>query len=138
MFREVAAGVVGLGLIGGIGSVTYNDDGSTNVTITGEDGKKQSVQLEGDGPAFTCPDGVTARIEEVDVESGRIKLTLQKVEDELDAIQRKYPKSKRPPARVIKRYDRLVKQDKKLIKAFNASVDEHNKIIDEECEPAEE
>ena len=133
MLREAAAGVVGLGLIGGVGSVVYEDDGTTKVTITDKSGKEQTVSLDGSGPAFTCPPEANARIEEIDVESGRVKLTLQKVEEDLEAIEERYPKKSKPPARVVKRYRQLTKQHKGLVKAFNATIDEHNAVLEKEC-----
>jgi hypothetical protein len=134
LVRKIAAGLTGLGLVGGAGAVTYNDDGTAKVTITDGQGHKQSVQIGGgNGQSYKCPDGTEAKLESVDIRAGRIKITLQRVEKSLDAIEARYPGRKAPDA-VVTRHNRLVKRDKALIHAYNASIDEHNMILETDCE----
>jgi hypothetical protein len=48
MLGKVAAGVAGLGLIGGAGTVVYNNHGDATVKIKNEKtGRVQSVRIEG-------------------------------------------------------------------------------------------
>jgi hypothetical protein len=136
MVRRVAAGLAGLGLIGGVGAVTYNDDGSTTVSITDKNGKVQTVNIDGDGGrSFSCPDGTEAKLEPIDIRAGRIKLTLRRVDKGMSALEKRYPRGKRAPAAAAHRYNGLLKREKQLIKAYNETVDQHNAVIDSDCDP---
>jgi hypothetical protein len=136
MVRRVAAGLAGLGLVGGVGAVTYNDDGSTTVKITDKNGKVQTVNIEGDGgKTFSCPDGTEAKFEPIDIRAGRVKITLRQVHKSMDTLEKRYPNGKAPAA-AVKRYNGLVKREHKLVKAYNEAVDAHNAIISSDCDPA--
>jgi hypothetical protein len=136
MLREIAGGLVGLGLIGGVGAVTYDGDGTANVTITDpKTGKTESVTIAGDGSrSFSCPDGTDAKLEPIDIRAGRIKITLRRVEKRLDGIDRKHPGGQAPD-RVADRYNQLAKRGRRLVNAYNAEIDKHNAVIDSDCEP---
>lgn len=91
------------------------------------------MTLETDGgQAYTCPDGVEGQFEAGDIEAGRIKLTLERVEGRIDAIEEAHP-GDTLPKRVYVRYQRLVKQDRALVRRFNDAVDRHNAILEANC-----
>jgi hypothetical protein len=106
------------------------------VTITDKTtGKTESVTIEGDkGRTFACPDGTEAKLEPIDVQAGRIKITLRRVERRIVAIEKRYPNGGAPPA-VVKSHDRLVRQDDRLVDAYNAQIDRHNAVINADCTP---
>jgi hypothetical protein len=136
MVRRIAAGLTGLGLIGGAGAVAYNDDGSAKVTITDKQGRKESVTIGGGGgQSFTCPDGTQAKLEPIDLRAGRVKITLRHVDKRLDAMGKRYPGGKGPHDAVV-RYNALVKRNHRLVRAYNAAIDEHNAVLNSDCEPA--
>ena len=56
------------------------------------------------------------------------------VRKDMRAIEKRYP-SARPPAKVVARHDRLAKRGRRLVKAYNAAIDEHNAVIASDCEP---
>jgi hypothetical protein len=136
MVRRVMAGLAGLGLIGGVGAVTHNDDGSTTVSITDKNGKVHTVNIAGDGgKTFSCPDGTEAKLDPVDIRAGRIKLTLRRVDKSMSSLEKRYPRGKGPPTPAAHRYNGLLKREKQLIKAYNETVDQHNAVIDSDCDP---
>jgi hypothetical protein len=95
--RQVAAGLAGLGLVGGVGAVTYNDDGTAKVTISDKQGRTEPVKIEGDrGQNFSCPDGTEAKLEPIDIQAGRIKITLRRVHKSISAIEKRYPGREAP------------------------------------------
>jgi|RhiMetdeSRZDD1v2_1073273.scaffolds.fasta_scaffold2734450_1 hypothetical protein len=135
MIKQIAAGVVGLGLIGGAGSVAYNDSGDATVKITNpESGVVQSVTLSGGGGNYSCPDGTSEKVEPHDIRLGRIQLTMQQVRRQIRTIERRYPGNVAPPA-VVHRYNALADRDDRLVDAYNAEVDARNAIIDRDCTP---
>jgi hypothetical protein len=133
MIRKLAAGLAGLGLIGGAGTVIYNHNGSTTVRITDpKTGQVQSVSIGASGQAFSCPAGTRNRLEPYDLEAGRIKLTLLRVRRVERAIERRYP-SHNAPSSVARRYNALLRRDNRLVSAFNRAVGAHNAIISRDC-----
>ena len=135
MVRRVVAGLAGLGLVGGVGAVAYNDDGTATVTITDKQGRTQTVKIgTAEGPSFVCPDGTEAKLEPIDLRAGRIKITLRQVRKRETAIEKRYPDHEAPDG-VAKRYNRLLKRDDQLVDAYNAAIDDHNAVIDADCEP---
>ena len=133
--RVIATGAVGLGLVGGVGSVVHNDDGSSTVTVD-DRGRKSTVTIAADGgQRYSCPKGVEAQLDPVTVRMGRIKLTLDRVRRQEKAIERAYPNST-APERVIKRYDKLFERDRRLVTAYNDAVDEHAGILRSDCTAA--
>ena len=137
MLRElVVTGGVGLGLVGGVGAVTYSDNGDAKVTITDEKtGKKESVELQaGDGKTFMCPPSATDRVDASNIRAGRMKITMRRVRGSIKALERRYPSGEAPDP-VVDRYNGLARRHKRLGRAFNAEVDRHNAIIDAECDP---
>jgi hypothetical protein len=137
MLRKAAAGLAGLGLIGGAGSVVYNHNGDATVKITDAAGHVQTVQLgSGNGRAFSCPDGTSDKLKATDITAGRIKLTLQKVRREEAALERRYPHGRGATQRVVARYSALVHRDNRLVDAFNAAIDAHNAVLHEDCKLA--
>jgi hypothetical protein len=138
MIRRAAAGLAGLGLIGGAGTVIYNNSGDATVKIKDNaTGKVQTVRIAGgNGRSFSCPDGERAKLEPYVIRLGRIKLTLRQVRREERKIEQQYP-SDRAPHRVVVRYNALGRRDDRLVAAYNAEVDTHNAIIDRDCTPAD-
>jgi hypothetical protein len=136
MLRKVAAGVAGLGLIGGAGTVVYNNNGDATVKIKNkETGQVQTVRLNGaDGDSYSCPQGTHDKIEPHDIRLGRIKLTLQQVRREERKIERQYPDHV-APGTVVDRVRALVRRDDRLASAYNAEVDTRNAILEQNCTP---
>ena len=136
MVRRVVAGLAGLGLVGGVGAVTYSDDGTATVKITDKQGKVHTVTIEGDGgKTFSCPDGTTAKFEPIDIRAGRVKITLQQVHKKMHVLEKRYPKH-HAPAAVVRQYNGLLTREHRLVKAYNGAVDEHNALLTSECDPA--
>lgn len=134
MLKQAAAGLAGLGLIGGAGSVVYDGSGDATVKITNpESGVVQTVQLTGEsGVTFSCPEGTGEKLERHDIELGRIQLTLRKVRRELRTIERRYPENVAPDA-VVDRYNALGRRDDRLVDTYNAEVDTRNAILERDC-----
>jgi hypothetical protein len=133
MFRKAAAGLAGLGLIGGAGSVIYGNNGDATVKIKDPaTGQVQSVHLSGGGPSYSCPDGTGDKLQAYDIKLGRIKLTLQKVRGSERAIETQYP-GHNAPARVVARYRALAQRDDRLVAAFNAEVAARNGVLESDC-----
>jgi hypothetical protein len=134
MVRRAVAGLAGLGLVGGVGAVAYNDDGSATVTIKDKQGNEQTVKIGGDGgKTFSCPDGTEAKLEPIDIRAGRVKITLREVRKDLKTLEKRYPDG--APAKVVKRYNALAKRDDKLVDAYNTAIDDHNAVLDADCDP---
>jgi hypothetical protein len=137
MVRGIVASVVGLGLIGGVGAVTYNDDGTATVRIdernTPNDASDDArVTFKTNGKAYSCPDGIEEQLEPGDIEAGRIKITMRRLGKQLRAIEKANPEGA-PPA-VYARYKRLAKRHDDLVDRFNDAVDRHNGILEASCE----
>jgi hypothetical protein len=135
VIRTVAAGIVGLGLVGGAASVVY-DNGDATVTITNpKTGQTQSVTITGDdGRTFSCPSGTREKVEPMIVTMARIDLTLQKVRSQIRRIENEYP-GHVAPGSVIAQYEALALRDKRLVTAYNDTVGQHNAVIDRDCTP---
>lgn len=138
MLRQAAASLAGLGLIGGAGTVIYNNSGDATVKITDDKtGKVQTVQIRAaGGKSFSCPVGTNDKLEPYDIKLGRVKLTLQQVRRAERKIDQRYP-SHRAPGAVVDRYNALVRRDRRLVAAFNALVDTRNAIVDRDCTAAD-
>lgn len=134
MIRGAVAGVVGLGLIGGAGSVVYDDSGTATVTIKNKGGE-QTVRLFGDkgGKSYSCPPGTEDKLSPHDIKAGRIELTLRQVRRQERRIEKKYPDAA-PPQAVIDHYEALNRRDNRLVSAYNAEIDAHNAILESDCE----
>ena len=134
MVKRIAAGLVGVGLIGGVGSVAYNPDGSATVTID-DHGKQMKVDLpmEAGGKSYNCPDGVDDTLEPFDVRAGRITLTLRQVRKQEKAIEKAHPGRTATKA-VARKYNRLAAKDDRLVDLFNDTVDERNAILERDCD----
>jgi hypothetical protein len=131
MLRKAAAGLAGLGLIGGAGNVIYNSNGDATVKIKDANGHVQSVTIAGGGAAYSCPDGTHDKLASYDIRLGRIELTLRQVRRGEQTIEKQYPK--RAPHRVVVRYKGLVQRERKLVDAYNVQVDARNAILDADC-----
>jgi hypothetical protein len=112
MLGKVAGGLAALGLIGGVGSVAWHD-GSATVKVKDSNGVTHSTTLEGSGQKMSCPSGTQDKVAKIVEEAGRIKITLESVNPNVE------------PAR----YDGLVD-------AYNAEIGEYNAILKADCEPA--
>ena len=137
MIKQAAAGAVGLGLVGGVGAVTYDDSGTPTVTVKDKKGREQSVRLtgEGDGKGYDCPRGTTDKLKPHDRRAGRIKITLRQVGKERRSIEAQYP-GRTAPAEVAGRYNALVRRHNRLVTAFNSEVKKRNAVLEAECDPA--
>jgi hypothetical protein len=138
MLMKAAAGLAGLGLIGGTGTVIYQNNGDTTVEIKNErSGRVQTVEIStAGGQTFSCPVGTRDKLEPHDIKLGRIKLTLQNVRRAERKIERRYP-SHEAPGNVVNRYDALGRRDDQLVQAFNTGVDRRNAILDRDCTAAD-
>jgi hypothetical protein len=136
MLRKVAAGLVGLGLISGAGKVAYDKSGGATVKITDSSGHVQTVHIAAaGGKGFSCPSGTRDKLEPLDVELGRIELTLQRVRRQEHAIERRYPKFVAPHS-VAVRFNALQAREGRLVAAYNSDVDAHNAVIRRACKAA--
>ena len=71
MLRAAATGLAGLGLVGGVGSVVYDDDGGAQVTIKDKQGGTESVKIGGGGgKEFSCPSSTSDQLEPIDIRAG--------------------------------------------------------------------
>ena len=134
MIREaLAAGLTGLGLVGGTAAIKYDDSGAASVKLT-EGGRTATVTLGvvAGEPRYSCPYDIDDRLEPRDKLSARIKLTLRGVGAELDQLEMQYPGAVVEPA-VASRYRGLARRERQLAKAFNRSVAKHNAFLKEEC-----
>jgi hypothetical protein len=132
--KKAVSALVGLGLIGGAGKVAYNHNGDATVKITGKNGRVQTVQIQSDhGTSYSCPAGTHDQVEPLDVELGRIELTLRSVRRSEKAIDRRYPGRVAPHA-VVVRFNSLVRREHRLVTVYNTVVDRHNAIIDRACQ----
>jgi hypothetical protein len=134
MVRKAAAGLAALGLIGGAGAVTYDDNGAATVTIA-DHGVNRTVNLpmEKGGKRFKCPDGIETKLSPYDILGGRIQLTIEDVRRDEKAIVTRYDADTAPRA-VMHKYKLLVARDHRLTARFNRTVDKHNAVIDANCE----
>ena len=133
MVRKAAGVLASLGLIGGAGSVAYNQHGDATVKITDQNGQVHSVQISSaNGTSFSCPSGTDAKLEPIDIRAGRIKLTLQALRRSERQVMTKYPTHTAPHA-VVVRYAALIRRDDRLVDAFNAEIDAHNAILHRDC-----
>jgi hypothetical protein len=137
MLAKAAAGLAGLGLIGGAGTVVYNNSGDATVKIKDDKtGIVQTVRLGEGGRSFSCPLGTNGKLEPYDIRAGRIKLTLKRVRRQEHAIERRYP-SNEAPSRIAVRYNALGRRDDRLVDAFNVQVDTRNAILRRDCTPVD-
>jgi hypothetical protein len=132
----IATGVVGLGLVGGAGAVTYNDDGTATVKIDEHNTPKDEsddarVTFKTGGRTYSCPPGTDEQLASGDIKAGRIKITMKRNRKQLRAIEKAHPNG--APPDVHAEYQRRAKRDAALVAAYNDQVDLHNAIIKEDC-----
>lgn len=136
MVRKTVAALTGLGLIGGAGTVAYNNHGDATVKIKDAHGQVHTVVIKGNsGKQFSCPTGTDDQLKPYDLHAGRVELTLQAVRRSERAIEARYPGSVAPRA-VVVRYRTLHARDNRLVSAYNAQIDAHNAILDRNCTSA--
>jgi hypothetical protein len=136
LLGKAAAGLAGLGLIGGTVAVIHNQNGDETVKIKNDTtGQVQTVRISGaGGKPWSCPADEDSKLDPYTVRAGRIKLTLQQVRRVEHQLFRQYPKG--APHRVVVRFNALHLRDGRLVDAYNAQVAEHNAIIRRDCSPA--
>src|SRR5215831_18949362 len=112
MLGKVATGLAALGLIGGVGHVVYDNNGSPTVNFKTADGKTHTAHLKTDGTKWSCPDinSERAALRPLTVEMGRIQVTLNSV----DMLAQ--------PGR----YNRL-------LDAYNTDADRYNARLRQDC-----
>lgn len=136
--RRIIAGLAGLGLVAGAGSVAYNHNGAT-VRIKGRNGQVQSVHIGLSGRQYSCPSGEHDKLNPLLIQAGRIKLTLNGVEAKLHRIVAKYRTRSRfahAPRQVRERFAAELTQRKRLASAFNAAGHRYNTLLHADCAPA--
>jgi hypothetical protein len=127
--------LAGLGLIGGAGSVVYNQHGDAIVKIKDKSGHVRTVRIASGGKRFSCPPGTHDKVAAMDIKLGRIELTLQQVRRAEDKIQHTYmPRT--APRSVVTRYRTLSRRDHRLVAAYNGQVAAHNAILNRVCTQA--
>lgn len=132
MVAKLAAGVAGLGLIGGVGTVVYNNHGDATVKIKNEKtGRVQSVRIEAGGREFVCPMGINEKLKPYDLAAGRIKLTLLRVRRVENALLRRYPSGASDA--VVTHFNTLKRRDDRLVAAYDREIRGHNAIIRSDC-----
>lgn len=128
----MVAGVAGVGLIGGAGTVVYNNHGDATVKIKNEKtGRVQSVRIEAGGKSFLCPVGIDDKLRPHDLAAARIKLTLRQVRREEQVLLRKHPSGAPDP--VVTRFNALRRRDDRLVAAYNGEIRSHNAILRRDC-----
>jgi hypothetical protein len=128
----IGTGLAGLGLVGGAAAIHYSDNGSATVKVK-DHGVTRTVKLGGGGgQSYSCPASAIDKMRPIDIQSGRIKLTIQDVEGEMKQIEAQYPGGTAPGA-VVHRYNGLFRRDHELVAAFNDSIAQHNQIIQSDC-----
>ncbi len=132
--RRIVAGLAGLGLVAGAGSVVYNHHGAT-VQIKGPNGQVHSVHLAFGKQHFQCPPGEDSKLNPILIRQGRIKLTLNGLETDLRKIDHEYPTAKHAPHSVIRHYNADVSRGRRLLKAYRSSVHEYNATLARDCTP---
>jgi hypothetical protein len=133
MVKQITAGLVGLGIIGGVGAVSYGDDGTPTVTVDNHGQKsKVTLPLEVNGKTYTCPAGTREKRAPYDVAAGKVLITLRQVRRQEAAIEKRHP-GRTAPAAVADRYNALVSREGRLVRAYNRQVDKANAIIDSDC-----
>ena len=139
--RRIIAGIASLGLIGGVGSVVYNNHGAT-VRIRGSNGQMQSVHIGFGKHRYECPSGESQKLNPLVIREGRIKLTMKDVVAELRRLKAKPPgahASRQAIARynaVVPRYNAALRRARRLGSAFDATAHQYNAIIDSDCTAA--
>ena len=135
--RRILAGLVGLGLAAGAGSVVYHNHGAT-VKIKGSNGQVQNVHIAFKGQQMSCPSGEGDKVNPLVIELGRIKLTLKGVETDLRRFAAKYPSRKRlahAPRQAVVRFKDELTRGKRLESAYNAITHRYNATLDADCKP---
>jgi hypothetical protein len=128
----IGTGLASLGLVGGAAAIHYNDSGGATVKVK-DHGVTRTVKLGGPGgQTYSCPNSAFEKMKPIDIQSGRIKLTVQDVEGEMKQIQAQNPGNVVPPG-VVRRYNDLLRRDDQLITAFNNTVAQHNQILQSDC-----
>jgi hypothetical protein len=132
--KAAAAGLAGLGLIGGAGTVIYHNNGDATVKIKNDKtGQVQSVLIRGaGGKSYSCPSGTREKLNPYVIAGGRIKLTLRQVRRQESAIMKRYP-NHRAPDSVVVRYKAIARREGRLVAAYNAQADAQNAILDRDC-----
>jgi hypothetical protein len=59
--------------------------------------------------------------------------TRREVRKNLNALEKRYPDG--APTKVVKRYNKLAKRDDQLVEAYNTAIDEHNAVLESDCDP---
>jgi hypothetical protein len=135
MIGKVVGGLAGLGLIGGVGTVVYNNHGDATVQIkNNKTGRLQRVRIEAGGQEFSCPLNIDDKLKPHDIAAGRIKLTLLPLRRQERVIMRRYPGGVAPGS-VVDRVDALNRRDDRLVAAYNTQIRAHNAIIRRNCSP---
>jgi hypothetical protein len=132
MLRKAAAGLAGLGLIGGAGAVVYNHNGDAAVKIRQGSGRVQSVRISAGGRTFSCPFGTRDKLKPHDIMLGRIKPALRGVRRKEHVFLLRYP-SRRAPDAVVRRFNVLKRHEARLVTAYNAQARAHNAILERAC-----
>ena len=119
----------------------YDNDGTATVSIDerntpndASDDARVTLNTDG-GDEYSCPADIDEKFEAGDIRAGRDKLTLQRVRERVDAIEKAHPGNTLPPA-VYDEYQRLGKRDDALVDAFNKTVERHNAILEANCTSA--
>ena len=134
--RTVGAGIVGLGLIGGVVAVVYNSDGTATVKVKDKKtGVEQTVRLYDNpgGKTYHCPPGTDDKLSPHDIRAGRIKLTLRQIRRQERKLEARYP-DHTAPAPVADRFNALLRRDDRLVSAYNRTVDTRNAILKADCD----
>jgi hypothetical protein len=135
MIRKAVSALTGLGLIGGAGTVAYNQHGDATVKIKDKNGSIRTVLIKSDGGMrYSCPAGTHDKLMSFDIQAGRIKLTMRDVRREESKLDNLYP-SHKAPHKVVIRYNALLRRDHRLVAAYNAEVDAHNAVLGRDCTP---
>lgn len=144
-----------VGLIALAAASTGRDSRSTNDEVTvpsntqtpGAAPKTTVVPLKVDGKTHYCPLGTRKKLEPIDQRLGQLELELTPVRRESAAAVRRlkeldklYPGKNAPTQAIADEYNGLLRKmrqlearESRLINAYNNAVDEHNNVLDQDC-----
>ena len=124
-------------------TVTVNRPSTTSVSAA----KKPATVRLRVGKTYDCPPGTADKLHPVDQTLGKLQLDLgttrQELHDELrqlHQLDKRYPDHTAPTQAVADEYKRLLRtarsldaREGRLVRSYNSGVDDHNRIVDTNC-----
>ncbi len=125
-------------------TVTVNRPSTTSVSAAK---KPATVRLRVAGKTYDCPPGTADKLHPVDQTLGKLQLDLGTTRHELrdklrqlHRLDKRYPDHTAPTQAVADEYNRLLStarrldaREGRLVRSYNSGTDEHNRIVDTNC-----